>query len=218
MAVLNALTMRPTLNKLTRRHTWKTAGVCFVAVCLFVSVFGIARADSTNFTGDFAATFWNAQPQAGAIGFSNSATELVIAGPNKPASETTSVDPITYNGPTSSGLVTDGTVEFDYTYNSPFGLADSAYFAWTPFGGTPTQVLLAQGGGVNITNSFSIDLSQGTTFEFVLFTDTPANKVGGSLTITDFTFHENVPEPSSCALFAGALILLAGSRRRGLRR
>ena len=205
--------MKPIFNGLIPGNLLKTTAIRVMTGLVFLSFVLLAAADTTNFTGEFQAAFWTAQPQAGSIGFSNSATELIIAGPNKPASETTSIEPITYNGPTSSGLVTDGKVQFDYDYDSPFGLDDSAYFVYTPPGGSPLQVLLGQGAGGIITNSFSIDLTQGTTFGFVLFTDTPANKTGGSLTITDFQFH-SVPEPSTGALLAFGLIYIAALRRR----
>ncbi len=184
------------------------------AVLSLLAFAGIGRADTTNFMGDFGQAFWTAQPQAGAIGFSNANTELVITGPNKPSSETTSVDPITYNGPTSTGLVSDGTVEFDWEYDSLYGLDDSAVFAWTPPGGQSTEIILAQGAGANITGSFSMPLSQGTTFAFVLFTDTPANKIGGSLVVTNFQFQSNVPEPSPACLFAVGTAIFAAARRR----
>jgi hypothetical protein len=208
--------MSPIRDSLIGRNALVKRLCAGLAAALLFSLVTVAKADTTtNFTGDFQAAFWAAQPQAGAIFFTNADTELVVAGPNKPASETTSIDPITYNGPAAAGLVTDGTVAFDWQYDSPSGLDDSAYFTWTPPGGTPINILLAQGGGISTGNSFSIDLQQGSTFSFVLFSDTPANKVGASLIITNFTFSPSVPEPSTAALLGGGLLLFVAARRRG---
>ena len=135
----------------------------------------------------------------------------MLSGANEPSTDTSSIDPITYNGPLGGGLTVGGTVEFNWQYNSPYGLNDAAYFAWMPAGGGSTnQVLLAQGGGV-ASSIYSIQLDPHATFEFVLFTETPANKLPGSLVITNFQFHANVPEPSAEALLASALIFLGGT-------
>ena len=185
-----------------------------LALLLCLATFNTARGDTTNFTGDFAAAFWTAQPQGGTITFTNSDTELVLAGPDKPSTQTSSIDPITYDGPVSAGLVTDGTVQFDWEYDSPFGLNDAAYFAWTPPDGSPIQIPLAQGGGVSITNFFSMHLPQGATFEFVLFTETPANKTGGKFVVTSFQFTPDVPEPSTLSLLLGGAIVAMTIRRQ----
>lgn len=196
------------LKMSAKLRLWVAAGLAAL------SFSAVAYADTTNFTGDFQAAFWEAQPMAGAVFFTNANSELVVAGPDKPVELVSSIDAVAYNGPTSSGLVMDGTLAFDWEYDSPYGLSDAAYFSITPPIGEPVQILLAQGGGVNITNHFSIELTQGTTFNFTLFSYTPPNKDGSSLTINNFTFQPSVPEPSTSALFVGALVFISGVRRK----
>jgi hypothetical protein len=204
--------MKPTHNWLSRWQRVKAFGSKSVATLAVLWSFGVAGADTMNFTGDFAPSSWTATPQYGSIYFTNSNSELVLSGPSQPASDTSSAEPISYDGPVPSGLAVGGTVEFDWQYNSPYGLNDAAYFAWTPAGGSSTPVLLAQGAGA--TNSiYSIQLDQGATFGFLLLTETPANKFPGTLQVTNFQFHANVPEPSSAALLTGFLTCLFSVRR-----
>ena len=200
----------------------KALGVCGCALAILLLGSPATRADTTNFTGDFRAAFWTTTPPPppppsfGSVYFTNSNTELVLAGPNQPASRTSSTDPITYNGPLGGGLTVGGTVQFDYEYNSGDALgASEADFAYTPpGGGSSIQNLLGQGGpGVIQSGSFTTPLlSAGTTFKFLLITDTPANKLSGSLVITHFVFLSEIPEPSTAALLAGLLGCLSLAR------
>lgn len=195
-----------------------------VLVTLFLGL-GAAQADTTNFIGDFQEAFWTKQPQFGSVYFTNSDTELVVAGPNAPAAETTSFDGVLYNGnttpPLSGGLAVGGTVQFHYDYNGGTTLSTSeADFAYTPPGGSPSQLLIAQGGaGVATSGLFTVpSLLAGTTFEILLGSDTTAGKLSASLIVTDFEFHPDIPEPSAGALLASALISLGVARWRGSRR
>jgi hypothetical protein len=181
-----------------------------------------ARADTTNFTDQFGEAFWNMQPQHGSVFFTNDDTELVIVGPNLPTNAIPqSLDGIVYNETLGGGFVVGGTVSFHWQYTSGDALSDSAgEVAWTPPGGTSIQDFLGQGGpGVTLSGNFTDTfISSGTTnFTFLLTTDTVANKLSGTLIITDFQFH-NVPEPSTGALLATAALSLTAVRWRQARR
>ena len=181
----------------------------------------VARADTTNFVGDFDPALWTVQPDQGSVFFTNGNQALVLTGPNQPATEIPqSLDSILYNGPAPGGLRVAGTVEFHWEYNP--GAVDSAAadIAWAPPGGAdPVQSPLLLNGGLGFeSGDFSTNLVAGTTFEFLLTTDTLANKLSGTLIITDFQFHQDVPEPSTGALLASAVITLGVARwRRGRR-
>lgn len=178
-----------------------------------------AQADSTtNFTGDFAPGFWTNSPVGlGSVYFTNADTELVLSGPNSPSAETVSIDPFTYEGPAGGGLALGGTVEFDWAYNSGDALSTSeADFAWIILGEmSPTQIVLASGGpGMTGSGTFTTpELPAGTTFQFLVTTDTPAGKPSATLIVSDFRFHPSIPEPSTGALLASAMIALAATRR-----
>lgn len=182
----------------------------------------MARGDSTNFVGDFRSAFWTALPQDGTITFTNSDTALVLAGPEAPTAAKTSLDAILYSGELGQGLAVGGTVEFSWQYDSGDALSTSeADFAWQlPGGVTPVVNVLAQGGpGTVRSGVFQTPVLQaGTTFEFLLSTDTPANKLSGMLTITDFQFHADVPEPSTGLLLTGFLVGLRLCRWRHMGR
>ena len=210
--------MQPILGSdCTRQHV-KAIGLLpavFLACLLGASP---VLADTTNFLGDFGEAFWSKQPQFGTVGFSNSDTEVVLAGPKAPATETLSFEGVTYNGPLAGGLAVGGTVQFAWSYTSGDALSSSeADFAWTPpGGGDPVPILLAQGGPGVATNGVVTTsvLAAGTTLQFLLGTDTLANKLSGTLVISDFQFHPDIPEPSTGALFAGALMAFGVARLR----
>jgi hypothetical protein len=146
-------------------------------------------------------------PDAGSIYFTNANTELVLSGPPNESSPTLSTEPILYNGPLSGGLAVGGTVEFNWQYYSPYGGSDEASFAYTPEGGSAIPVLLTQGAGA--TNGiFSIQLNPGATFEIVLINDNPGKPLPAFLTVTNFQFRSNVPEPSTGALFGTLAVAL----------
>lgn len=198
-----------------RARALKQRGILLLALLLGL---GAARADTTGFVGDFREAFWTNQVQFGSVTFSNSDTELVLTGPNAPTVQKTSLDGILYNGPLEGGLAVGGTVTFHWAYNSGDALSTSeADFAWLPpGGGSPFQQLLRQGGpGVIANGVFATPLlAAGTTFQFLLTTDTPANKLSGTLIISDFQFHPDIPEPSTGTLLATALICLGAARWR----
>ena len=194
-------------------------GLLLLALLCGVSA---ARADTTNFVGDFREAFWTPEAQSGSVGFSNSDTALVLAGPNSPTAEKTSLDAILYSGALGEGLAVGGTVQFNWAYDSGDALSTSeADFAWAPpGGGSPVVNVLAQGGPGVITNGFfsTPTLLAGTQFQFLLGTDTLANKLSGTLVITDFKFYAEVPEPSAGVLLGSALLGLGLSRWRRFRR
>jgi len=180
---------------------------------------GVARADTTDFTGDFAAAFWTNQVQFGSIYFSNGVAELVLAGPGTPPPGGTSADGILYNGPLSGGLAVGGTVQFQWAYNAGDATAQ-AEIAVTPPGGSSTQYYFNADTdpGVVENGSFTNTLPAGATFE-ILLTTTPAaaGKPSATLFITGFQFLD-IPEPSTGALLASMLTCLGAARWRRSRR
>lgn len=194
-------------------------------------LFGLsaARADTTNFVGDFREAFWTNSPQgSGIVSITPAGTELVLAGPNAATAPSGSLDGLLYNGPLQGGLVVGGTVEFHYAYNpGDAGSPSDANFRWLPPGGGAgdwLQAPLGQVTGGIITDGFYVTpspLAAGTTFMFSLATDTPVPPLGKPstlLVVTDFVFRE-VPEPATATLLVNGLLLLGGatwwrSRRR----
>ena len=173
---------------------------------------GLARADTSDFTGDFAAAFWTNTPSGlGSASFTNSSTELVIVGP---ASGTASLDGMKYNEALGGGLAVGGTVQFNYAYTD-LGDEDpntEATLAYTPAdtGGHSTTFTLGQGVGT-VNGSFNESVEPGSTLWFLLSTTTPSGKPPVSVIITDFQFHPNVPEPSAGAVVISALIPLGAA-------
>jgi hypothetical protein len=193
----------------------QTAGV----ILTLLLGLGAAQADTSGFMDAFAPAAWTNDIQAGSVSFTNANTELALVGPNATTPPTsTSLDGIRYVGSLGQGLAVGGTVEFHYTYNAGDALSQSdAEFTWqSPGGGSGDQVLISGGPGVSITNAFfvtSSPLIAGTIFEISLFTDTPppAGKPSALLLVTGFVFRD-VPEPSTGALLASALISLGAAR------
>jgi hypothetical protein len=215
--------MKPIFDTRSKWRRVRALGQRGLVILSLFFCLGVAQADTTNFTGAFDETFWNMQPQFGSVYFTNGGKELVLAGPNQPTEAVPqSLDGVVYNGPLGGGLVVGGTVSFHWEYNSGDALSDSeGDIAWTPPGGTSIQSTLGQGGpSVFQFGDFPPTfLSQGTTnLTFLLTTDTLANKLSGTLIITDFQFHEEVPEPSTLALLAGGLTLALAAQRHRSRR
>jgi hypothetical protein len=216
--------MQPMLGRHSGLEQGKALGRPGLLLLALLCGVSAARADTTNFVGDFREAFWTPEAQFGSVGFSNSDTALVLAGPNSPTAEKTSLDAILYSGPLplGGGLAVGGTVQFNWAYDSGDALSTSeADFAWAPpGGGSPLVNVLAQGGPGVITNGFfsTPTLLAGTQFQFLLGTDTLANKLSGTLVITDFQFHEVVPEPATGVLLWSALLCLGLSRWRRFRR
>jgi hypothetical protein len=210
--------MQPILGRHTGRQQLEVLGRRALLLLTLLEGASGALADTTNFVGDFREAFWTNDVQAGSVTFSNSDTVLVLSGPNSPAARVSSLDGILYHGELAGGLAVGGTVQFNWSYNAADCLSTSeADFTWSsPGGGSPVLNILAQGGPGVITNGFLITpvLAAGTVFEFSLGTDTLADKLPGTLVITDFIFHSEIPEPSSGVLLGGALIWLGVARRR----
>jgi hypothetical protein len=181
----------------------------------------VVQADTTNFVGDFGPALWTMQTNYGSVFFTSEDQTLVLTGPNQPTSDIPqSFDGILYNGPSPGGLRVGGTVEFHWEYNPGAVSSAAADIAWTPPGGAdPIQSpLLLNGGQGSESGDFSANLLAGTTFQFLLTTDTSAGKLSGTLVITEFQFHQDVPEPSTAALLASAVISLCVARWRHGRR
>ena len=207
--------MKPTADT---RPKWRKGSALAQAAVLLLTLSlasSAAGADTTNFIGDFSPSFWSTQVQLGSVIFTNSDTELVLAGPNAPAARESSSDGVLYNGPLSGGLTVGGTLQFSWVYNSGDALSTSeADFAWLlPSGGGPIVQVLAQGGpGVTNSGVFTTPLfPAGTTFQFLLTGDTPANKLSDSLLIADFDFLA-VPEPPTGALATCFLTMFFAAR------
>jgi hypothetical protein len=212
--------MKPILGKTSRRERAKALGRGAMVILTLLSGLGVARADTTGFTNDFAAAFWSSEVQFGTTYFTNGNTELVVAGPTTPPPGGTSYDGILYNGPLSGGLAVGGTVQFHWAYNAGDATAEAA-IAWTPpDSGSPVQYQFNADTdpGVIVSGVFSTNLLAGTTFEFLL-TTTPAgpDKPSATLTISGFQFLD-VPEPSTGAFLAGMLTCLGAVRWRRSRR
>jgi hypothetical protein len=211
--------MKPIFDTNSKWQRVRGFGRWGLALLSLILGLGISRADTTNFVGDFGPALWTILPDHGNVYFTNGFTELVLTGPNGPTSNVPlSMDGILYNGPLAGGLRVGGTVEFHWEYYPGAVNSASADIAWTPPVGTPIQNPLLVNGGLGFeSGDFSTNLIAGTTFEFLLITDTTADKLSGTLVITDFQFHD-IPEPSSGALLVSAVISLCAVRwRRGQR-
>jgi hypothetical protein len=209
--------MKPVFDPRSKRHWIKATGQCGAGIFALFLGLGAAQAGSTNFVGEFAPPLWTLQSGQGSVFFTNGNTELVLTGPNQPPAEVNpSLDGITYNGPLPGGLRVGGTVEFHWDYNPGAVNSASVDFAWTPpGGGSSVDVPLISDGGLGIeSGDFSTNLAAGTVFEFLLTTDTLADKLSGTLVISDFQFHADVPEPSSRVLLAVALLCFGAARWR----
>jgi hypothetical protein len=209
--------MQPILDTRSKWQRLNALGQRGVVILTLFLGLGVARADTTNFTGDFAAAFWTNSPSGfGSVSFANANTELELIGANNPPSETKSLDGIIYNGYLGGGLAVGGTVQFDYQYTS---LDDGN--AWAEFStslsSTPFYLGNGQASGA-VTFFPPLQLPQGATFSFLLYTDTDLDKGAASLVITDFQFHPDIPEPSTGALVAGMLVSLGAARWRRCRR
>ena len=209
--------MKPILDSTSGRGKVRPYGqIAGVILTLLLGVSAAWADGTTNFMGEFGEAFWTRQPDQphfGSVNFSNSDTEVVLAGPNAPATDVPqSFDGILYNGPLPGGLSVGGTVQFHWAYNAGDALSTSdAEFAWAPGGGNP--IVLAQSGlGATQSGNFSTNLLAGTTFEILLTSDTLANKPSATLIITDFQFHPDIPEPTTGALLGSVLVCLGSAR------
>jgi hypothetical protein len=209
--------MKPIFKTRSEWQRAKAAVLCGAGMLALFLGLGAAQADTTNFVGDFAPPLWTLEPGQGSVFFTNGNTELVLTGPNQPPAEVNpSLDGIKYNGPLPGGLRVGGTVEFNWDYNPGAVNSGAADISWTPpGGGVSTNSPLVYDGGLGFESGhFMTNLLAGTVFEILLTTDTLKDKLSGTLTITDFQFHD-IPEPSTGALLASAVILLSAARWRG---
>jgi hypothetical protein len=214
--------MKPILETRSKWQQVRALGRRGAVVLSLLLGLGVAQADTTNFVGDFAPgePLWTMLPDRGSVNFANGDTELILAGPNQPLSNiTNSLDGILYNGPLPGGLRVGGTVQFQWSYTPGAVDGAEADITWLPpGGGSPIQSFLVNNGGLGADSGFfSTNMLAGTTFEISLTTTTELGKLSGTLTITDFQFHD-VPEPSTGALLASAVISLCATRRHTGRR
>ena len=214
------LDMKPIFDTRSKWQRVRAVGPRGLAILALFLGLGVAQADTTNFVGDFAPPLWTIEKDQGSVFFTNDDQRLVLTGPNQPLAEVNpSLDGIKYNGPLAGGLRVGGTVEFHWEYSPGAVNSASADFAWTPpGGGSSIQLPLLSNGGLGFASgNVSTNLLAGTVFEFLLSTDTFADKLSGTLIISDFQFHD-VPEPSSAALLASAVITLGAARWRRSRK
>ncbi len=183
------------------------------ALALAAGLF-VAQADTTNFTGVFAPPNWLLQPYAGTVYFSNSATWLVLSGPNAPLTQTNSFDGISYQGPLGGGLVEAGTVMFHWEFDARASTTAEADIAWTS-GGGGLHTLASGGPGFATSGDYSIDLDAGSFFSLLLSTDTEPSKLAGIFTLSNFRFlSQPAPEPSIAALLGLGIAVRALYRNR----
>jgi hypothetical protein len=213
--------MHPILN---RTSEWQRARALgrrgVVLLALFLGL-GVAQADTTDFTGDFATDFWSLTAGGfGSVYFTNSGAvpdTLVLAGPAVSPPGGTSVDGILYNHPLGGGLAVGGTVSFHWVYN-PGDSTDPVQgdVRW----GDVTPPSFVSGSGAGQFGDFTSPLiSPGTTNLTFLLTSTPqgADKLSATLIITDFQFHD-IPEPPTGVILAGVGMSLGAAcwrRSRG---
>jgi hypothetical protein len=185
---------------------------------------GVAQADTTGFTGEFAAAFWTNSPAGfGSASITNSGAALVLAGPTGTPPSGSSFDGMQYNEALGGGLVVGGTVQFHWDYRTSEDVTGNtgATLSYTPEGnGGSVQYSLGQG-VIPTSGDFSESVEPGSTFSFLLETETPSGKPLGDLstvlTISNFRFVD-VPEPSTGTLMAIAVISLFAARWRCGRR
>jgi hypothetical protein len=202
--------MKTILDGTSGRGRVKPRGQTAGVILVLLLGLGAARADTMGFTGDFTNAFWTISTQSGTVSFANANTELDIVGDNDPPVETKSLEGISYNGPLPGGLAVGGTVQFDYQYTS---LDDGNAYAEFSTSVSGTPIYLGNGVATGGVTFFSpIELPQGATFGFLLYTDTDPGKGAASLVITSFQFVPDVPEPTTGVLLGSALISLGAAR------
>jgi hypothetical protein len=185
----------------------------FQAVFALVLALGLAaaRGNTTNFVDSFAPGFWDSEPSYGSILFTNLNTVLILEGPRAPATETVSLETITYQGPLAGGLTEAGTIEFHWSFTSVDATLAEAAIGWASGDDTGEYTFASGGPGFTDSGDFSLSLDTGAEISFLLTTTTPANKLSGTLVITDFRFIP-VPEPSAGGLLAAFLALFGLTR------
>jgi hypothetical protein len=215
--------MKPILGTTSgwaRRDAVRQRAAAILILCV---AWAAAGADTMDFMGVFAPSNWSSSLGSGVVYFTNSNTELALAGPNStPPGSGTSIEGITYNGPLGGGLVVGGTLQFHWEYQN-YGATTSPSGGELdlipPGGGETIRVPLGEE-GVSAGGDVSTFLLPGTTFTFYLTTTFPpgiSDKLSADLHITQFQFHD-VPEPSTGALVAGMLICLGTARWHNWRR
>jgi hypothetical protein len=214
--------MKPIFDARSEWQRLRDLGQRGLAVLALFMGLGVAQADTTNFTGDFGPEFWSLSPGSGlgTVYFTNGFTELVLVSPTNAPQGTESLDGILYNSPLQGELRVGGTVSFHWEFSAGDVQTGGAAFGWLPPSeGSPTNLAIISVPGITNGGNYSSPLlSPGTTnLSFLLDTTfVGSDKALATLVVSDFQFHEQVPEPSTVALLAGGLISFVAARwRRG---